>query len=139
MSQGLKEVHQSDVAAELENQLIGQFKQMLGQRGPGHCMRVSDLDAELMRRLGLHLHADVPDALVHVLTSESSGDSGDLYITSTKLIELYGDYWHRGQDPQDRIDLFKDAGYECLVIWEHELNESPDTVRSMIANFGGRT
>lgn len=88
MSQGLKEVHQSDVAAELENQLIGQFKQMLGQRGPGHCMRVSDLDAELMRRLGLHLHADVPNALVHVLTSESSGESDNLYITSTKLIEL---------------------------------------------------
>lgn len=23
-----------------------------------------------------------------------------------KLIEVYGDYWHKGQNPQDRIDYF---------------------------------
>jgi len=88
MSQGLKEVHQSDVAAELETQLIGQFKNMLGQREPGHCMRVSDLDADLMQRLGTHLRADVPNSLVHVLTGDASGESDELHITSTKLIEL---------------------------------------------------
>ena len=38
-----------------------------------------------------------------------------------KLIELFGDYWHRGENPQDRIDIFKPFGYETLVIWEHEL------------------
>ena len=37
------------------------------------------------------------------------------------LIELYGDYWHKGQDPQDRINLFKRYGWDTLVIWEHEL------------------
>jgi hypothetical protein len=39
------------------------------------------------------------------------------------LVELYGDYWHRGDDPQERIDLFKAQGYDCLVVWEHELND----------------
>jgi hypothetical protein len=38
-----------------------------------------------------------------------------------KLIELFGDYWHQGQTPQDRSDVFKPYGYETLVIWEHEL------------------
>ena len=41
-----------------------------------------------------------------------------------KVIELYGDYWHEGEDPEDRIALFKRYGYETLVIWEHELNDS---------------
>lgn len=40
-----------------------------------------------------------------------------------KLIELYGDYWHKGEDPQPRIDLFKQYGYETLIVWEHELEE----------------
>ena len=40
---------------------------------------------------------------------------------NNKIIELYGDYWHRGQDPNDRINYFKDYGYDTLVIWEHEL------------------
>jgi len=38
-----------------------------------------------------------------------------------KLIELFGDYYHKDQNPQDRIDVFKPFGYETLVIWEHEL------------------
>ena len=38
-----------------------------------------------------------------------------------KIIEIFGDYWHRGQNPQDRIDAFSPFGYETLVIWEHEL------------------
>lgn len=38
-----------------------------------------------------------------------------------KLIELFGDYWHAGEDPQDKINFYKSLGWDCLVIWEHEL------------------
>lgn len=40
-----------------------------------------------------------------------------------KLIELFGDYWHRNDDPQDRIDHFKQYGFDILVIWERELKD----------------
>lgn len=40
-----------------------------------------------------------------------------------KLIELYGDYWHNNDDPQERIDFFKQYGFDTLVIWEHELKD----------------
>ena len=40
------------------------------------------------------------------------------------LIELYGDYWHRNDDPQERIDYFKQFGFDTLVIWEHELKDA---------------
>lgn len=42
---------------------------------------------------------------------------------NNKIIELYGDYWHKGQDPNDRINYFKNYGYNTLVIWEHELKD----------------
>ena len=41
-----------------------------------------------------------------------------------KIIEHFGDYWHREQDPQDRINKFKEFGYDCLIIWEHELRDA---------------
>lgn len=40
-----------------------------------------------------------------------------------KIIELFGDYYHEGDDGQERIALFKQYGYETLIIWEHELEE----------------
>ena len=51
-----------------------------------------------------------------------------------KLIEMYGDYWHKGDKPQDRIDLFKPYGWDTLVIWEKELKDL-EGVKIKIINF----
>ena len=50
------------------------------------------------------------------------------------LIELFGDYWHRGENPQDRIDEFSKLGYYCLIIWESDLVNIPE-ITKQIANF----
>ena len=42
---------------------------------------------------------------------------------SKKIIEVFGDYWHRGEDPQDRCDIFKPFGYKTLVVWESEFKD----------------
>lgn len=42
-----------------------------------------------------------------------------------KIIELFGNYWHKGEDPKDRIKVFKPFGYKTLVIWESELRDVP--------------
>lgn len=51
-----------------------------------------------------------------------------------KIIELFGDYWHDGDDPQDRINIFKPFGYDTLVIWEHEL-KNINKVRNKLVKF----
>jgi len=51
-----------------------------------------------------------------------------------KIIELYGERWHRDDDPQDRINVFKPFGYDTLVIWVRELQNSRK-VRKMIIEF----
>ncbi len=38
-----------------------------------------------------------------------------------QIIELYGNYWHKDDNPQDRIDLFSKYGYKTLIIWEREI------------------
>ena len=40
-----------------------------------------------------------------------------------KLIELFGDYWHKKDDSQDRINHFKEYGFETLIVWESELKD----------------
>lgn len=40
-----------------------------------------------------------------------------------KLIEFYGDYWHQDDDPQERIDFFKEYGFNTLVIWGSEFDK----------------
>ena len=49
-----------------------------------------------------------------------------------KVIELYGDYWHRNDNPQDRIDLFEELGYECIVIWEAELEDKEKLITKLL-------
>ncbi len=80
MSVGLKEVHSSDIASEIERHLTGRFRTILNNRGPGHCMRVADLDDELMRRLASRLRREVPQTLVYVLGQESQVSVDDLYV-----------------------------------------------------------
>lgn len=46
------------------------------------------------------------------------------------VIEIFGDYWHsrkitghsKEKEEQQRINHFAKYGYECLIIWEHEIN-----------------
>lgn len=51
-----------------------------------------------------------------------------------QVIELYGDYWHKGENPQGRIDLFNKYGFNCLVIWEHSLADK-ETVMNEIKEW----
>jgi hypothetical protein len=41
-----------------------------------------------------------------------------------KIIELYGERWHKPDEPQKRINVFKPFGYDTLVIWVRELQNS---------------
>ncbi len=51
-----------------------------------------------------------------------------------QIIELFGDYWHKGKKPEDRVKIFKPYGYETMVIWEKELNDIEGT-KSRIHEF----
>jgi len=56
-----------------------------------------------------------------------------------QLIELFGDYWHKGENPENRIAKFEEFGYDCLILWEHELAK-PDEITTKIQKsfIGGK-
>lgn len=89
MSQGLRELTNQELNAALESVLLPKLSQLLAARELGHCMRVTDLDRELMIRLAGGLRAAVPSANVVVLADESlRAMAPDMAVSSTKLVEL---------------------------------------------------
>jgi len=103
---------------------------------------------------GMKLHPNKPEAMILNILKEIAPNewrfTGDFSFViagknpyfaningQKKLIELFGDYWHRGENPQNRINIFKEFGWDTLVIWEHELKE-PETVKRKMQSFMGR-
>ena len=44
-----------------------------------------------------------------------------VHESKNKIIEIWGEYFHKGQDPQKRIDRLREFGYDALVLWASEL------------------
>ena len=88
MSQGLRTIQPHDMAAELERELFPRLAELLRSRGRGHCMRLTDLDRDLMFRLCGRLRAEVPEAQVVILGNGLDATRPTLTVTSTKLVEL---------------------------------------------------
>lgn len=89
MTQGLREIQPYDLAAELERVLLPKLVELLKSRAPGHCMRVIDLDADLMARLCGRLRAEVPGSEVVILgNGPTTRTPPQLTVSSTKLVEL---------------------------------------------------
>ena len=40
---------------------------------------------------------------------------------SNKVIEVFGDYWHKKEEEEIRISRWNSIGFECLVVWESSL------------------
>jgi hypothetical protein len=51
-----------------------------------------------------------------------------------KLIEIWGEYFKVGRNPQDLIDFYRTYGYDCLVIWASELKDI-DTIYLRVERF----
>ena len=59
-----------------------------------------------------------------------------VFIDQRKIIEVFGDYWHRKDIPQDLIDAYANIGYTTLVLWEKDIRKmSNDVLRLKIQQF----
>jgi DNA phosphorothioation-dependent restriction protein DptH len=88
VTKGLRELQAGELASELERAIVPLIAAVLDSRADGHCMRVSDLDADLMVRLCGRLREKVPSATVVILTDGTKSIPAELSVTSTKLVEL---------------------------------------------------
>ena len=59
----------------------------------------------------------------------------DFFVAPNKVIELFGDYWHAGDDGVARAEFFRERGYETLVVWESEFKADPEVVVERVEEF----
>lgn len=89
MTQGLRELQPYDLCEELEGVVLPKLLDVLRTRLPGHCMRVTDLDVDLMVRVCGRLRAEVPDVRLVILSDNlNAATPAELAVSSTKLVEL---------------------------------------------------
>jgi len=50
-----------------------------------------------------------------------------------KIIELFGDYWHEGENPKDKIKEYTEVGWSCIIFWENEVyNETKRVLKETL-------
>ena len=54
------------------------------------------------------------------------------------LVELFGDHWHKGEDPRVRINFFRKYGYKTVVVWERELRDVEKLNKRLVSLLGVR-
>ena len=60
----------------------------------------------------------------------------DFKVTGeNKVIEVFGDYWHRNEFPEDLVDAFAGIGIECLVVQESDIMNAPKKVQEEVMLF----
>ena len=55
-----------------------------------------------------------------------------------KIVELFGNYWHKQGSENSRINHFKKYGFDTLIIWEDELNNDTEKLKESILAFQRR-
>ncbi|MFJ2203232.1 hypothetical protein [Streptomyces violaceusniger] len=90
---GMSETTPKELREALESVLVPRLAALVGQRGAGHCMRVTEADTELAASLVRRLRGALgPDVTVCLLKPADElgpdGEFHDVGVTSTKLVEL---------------------------------------------------
>jgi hypothetical protein len=87
MSNAFTKLSQDKLNTAVAGLLRPRIEAILGDRGPGHCMRVTDLDDDVMESVCKELRRTRPDGNIFILGSHDQ--EGQLFrVTSTKLVEL---------------------------------------------------
>lgn len=87
MSNAFIKLSQDKLNAAVAGLLCPRIDGILDDRGPGHCMRVTDLDDAVMESVCKELRRTRPDGNIFILGSHNQ-ESLPYRVTSTKLVEL---------------------------------------------------
>jgi hypothetical protein len=90
MSSSFVRLSKEKLDAVIAEALCPRIRQILDSRGPGHCIRVSDLDDDIIEATCQELRKNRPDGNIFILCNHDQEKEGVrlFRITSTKLIEL---------------------------------------------------
>lgn len=70
------------------------------------------------------------------ITTKKHTHNPDFKIAGQKkIIELFGDYWHEGEDPKELIKEYADVNWDCIVFWEKEVYNDTEKILGETLEF----
>ena len=127
MSQEFRRVTNDDLNEQLRVVVEERLMEVITDRQPGHCMKVSDLDKGVMESVARSMRETLGTAAqVHVLSGDTRNDD-PLFISSSKLVELRNPPTENEQRPALLVfvpndlrtaaeDSFAEATFEQVTI-----------------------
>jgi len=79
----------------------------------------------------------VGDGTLYVTLKDGSKKNPDFKVHGQrKFIELFGDYWHKNENPELLIQKYKEIGFDCIIFWESEIKKmSKEDIKKIVDNF----
>ena len=72
-------------------------------------------------------------------SKKTNNKRGEILVNGQKkIIEMCGDFWHKGQNPEDRKAIFAPYGWKTLIVWEHELEDIQSLSNKLTEFHGGK-
>ena len=106
MSSAFTKLSQNTLNAAVAGLLCPRIEAALSDRGPGHCMRVTDLDDDVMESVCKELRRTRPEGNIFILGNHDQ-EGQPFRVTSTKLVELRNPDANGDLTPHQRRGLFR--------------------------------
>lgn len=60
-----------------------------------------------------------------------------ILVDTNKCVDVFGDYWHRDDNPNERIEYFKKRTYDLLIVWQSEWKKDKEVIIERVNKFLG--
>ena len=70
-----------------------------------------------------------------ITTNKGSRNPDFIIEKQRKVIELFGDFWHKGENPEEKIEEYAEVNWNCKVFWESEVNTDTERVLEETLKF----
>lgn len=77
----------------------------------------------------------VGDGELFITTNKKPHNPDFKVSNQRKVIELFGNYWHEGEDTEELIREYTEVGWGCIIFWENEVYNEPEKVLKKTLKF----
>lgn len=75
----------------------------------------------------------VGDGQFFITTNKRTHNPDFVIEGQYKVIEIFGDFWHKGEDLNKLIKEYAEVGFDCIIFWQHEvLNEARQVLNEVL-------
>lgn len=123
------------------------------------CRHLPDIENAYYQKTGTNMRTEWKFPLSFAENEEYRLKQSLMYVDfkyHNKIIEFFGNYWHRStkiynnidkpvddkclsiwEEDENRLKFIKDNGYDVLVVWEHEFRKNQKHIITKCLNFLG--